>query len=91
MLPFDYTDDGRIFAVHEPFDALRDSGRPIPAAVTALTGITDAMVAGASIDPAEVASFLRPAAVSQTPRVTPPSLGVINSLECRSASGPHAD
>jgi DNA polymerase-3 subunit epsilon len=61
MVPFDYTDDGRIFAVHEPFDALRDPGRPIPAAVTALTGITDAMVAGASIDPAEVASFLRPA------------------------------
>jgi DNA polymerase-3 subunit epsilon len=63
MLPFNYTDDGRIFAVHEPFDALRDPGRPIPAAVTALTGITDGMVAGAFIDPAEVAAFIRPAAL----------------------------
>jgi DNA polymerase-3 subunit epsilon len=63
MLPFDYTDDGRIFAVHEPFDALRDPGRPIPPAVTALTGISDGMVAGAAIDPAEVAGFFRSAAL----------------------------
>jgi DNA polymerase-3 subunit epsilon len=58
MLPFDYSDDGRIFAVHEPFEALRDACRPIPSAVTALTGITDAMVAGTLIDPAEIAAFL---------------------------------
>lgn len=63
MLPFDYSDDGRIFALREPFDALRDPGHPIPAAITALTGITDAMVAGAFIDPAEVAAFIRPAAL----------------------------
>jgi DNA polymerase III subunit epsilon len=58
MLAFDYADDGRIFTVHEPFDALRNPGRPIPAAVTALTGITDEMVANASIEPAEVAAFI---------------------------------
>jgi DNA polymerase-3 subunit epsilon len=63
MLPFDYTDDGQIFAVHEPFDALRDPGRPIPPAVTALTGISDGMVARAAIDPAEVANFIRSAAL----------------------------
>ena len=61
MVPFDFTDDGRIFSVHESFDELRDPGRPIPAAITALTGITDAMVAGTSIDAAEVADFLRSA------------------------------
>jgi DNA polymerase-3 subunit epsilon len=61
MLPFDYSTDGRILAIHQPFSALRDPGRPIPAAVTALTGITDAMVAGMSIDPAEVEAFLGPA------------------------------
>jgi DNA polymerase III subunit epsilon len=63
MVPFDFTDDGRIFSIHEPFDALRDPDRPIPTAITALTGITDAMVAGTSIDVAEVASFLRSAAL----------------------------
>jgi len=63
MVPFDFTYDGRIFAVHECFSRFRDPGRPIAAAVTALTGITEAMVAGASIDPAEVEAFLGPAAI----------------------------
>jgi DNA polymerase-3 subunit epsilon len=63
MLPFDYTDDGRIFTVHEPFEALRDPGRPIPPAITALTGISDSMVAGTAIDPGEVAEFFRSAAL----------------------------
>ncbi|QUS42218.1 3'-5' exonuclease [Tardiphaga alba] len=58
MVPFDCSADGRIFAVHESFDRLRDPGRPIPPAVAALTGIDDAAVAGLSIDPAEIESFL---------------------------------
>lgn len=58
LVPFDFSSDGRIFAVHESFCRFRDPGRPIPAAVTALTGIGDEMVAGHSIDPAEVAAFL---------------------------------
>lgn len=58
MLPFDCSADGRIFAVHESFDRLRDPGRPIPPAVAALTGIDDADVAGLSIDPAEIETFL---------------------------------
>jgi DNA polymerase-3 subunit epsilon len=63
MVPFDFTSDGRIFAVHESFSRFRDPGRPIPAVVTALTGITDAMVAGTSIDTSEVQEFLGPDAV----------------------------
>jgi DNA polymerase III subunit epsilon len=63
MVPFDFASDGRIFAVHEPFSRFRDPGRPIPAAVTALTGITDAMVVGESIDAAEIEAFLGPAAL----------------------------
>lgn len=63
MVPFDFALDGRIFAVHEPFCRFRDPGRPIPAVVTALTGITDTMVAGASIEPAEIETFLGPAAL----------------------------
>lgn len=58
MVAFDFASDGRIFAVHEPFGRLRDPGRPIPPAIVALTGITDEMVAGASIDPAEVEAFV---------------------------------
>lgn len=63
MVPFDFSSEGRIFAVHESFSRFRDPGRPIPAAVTALTGITDAMVTGASIDVAEIEAFLGPAAL----------------------------
>ncbi|WP_459584594.1 3'-5' exonuclease [Bradyrhizobium diazoefficiens] len=58
MVPFDYSDDGRIFAVHESFARFRDPGRPIPPEVSAMTGITDAMVAGAAIEPAEIEAFL---------------------------------
>ena len=63
MVPFDFSDDGRIFTIHEPFNALRDPGRPIPPAITALTGITDAMVAGNLIDVKEIAAILRPTAL----------------------------
>lgn len=61
IVPFDFTPDGLIIAVHDAFDRLRDPGRPIPAAITALTGITDEMVAGKTIDPEEVVAFLGPA------------------------------
>jgi DNA polymerase-3 subunit epsilon len=61
MIPFDFADDGRVFAVHEPFSRFRDPGRPIPNSITELTGITDAMVAGASIDAREIEALLKPA------------------------------
>src|SRR5215218_2002329 len=63
MVPFDFSSDGRIFAVHEPFERFRDPGRPIPSDVVALTGITDQMVARKSIDPAEIEAFVGPATV----------------------------
>ncbi|MDX3968261.1 MAG: 3'-5' exonuclease [Bradyrhizobium sp.] len=58
MIAFDFTSDGRIFAVHKPFGGFRDPGRPIPAEVARLTGITDDAVAGKSIDPANVETYL---------------------------------
>lgn len=58
MVPFDFSSDGRIFGVGESFSRFRDPGRPLPATVTALTGITDEMVAGQSFDPSEVTAFL---------------------------------
>ncbi|MDA9483097.1 DNA polymerase III subunit epsilon [Bradyrhizobium sp. CCBAU 11445] len=58
MLPFDFDSTGRIFSVHEAFGRFRDPGRPIPAEVVALTGISDQMVAGSFIEAAEIEAFL---------------------------------
>jgi DNA polymerase-3 subunit epsilon len=63
MVPFTYSLDGQIFEIHEPFQGLREPEKQIPVAITALTGITDEMVAGQKIDPVEVASFVSPAAL----------------------------
>ena len=57
MMPFTYGLDGRIFEILEPFECFNEPGIPIPAAITRLTGITDAMVAGHKIDPLEVSAF----------------------------------
>lgn len=57
MVPFSYGSDGRITEVGEAFEGLRQPAEPIPAHITAITGIDDAMVAGRSIDPDEVAHF----------------------------------
>lgn len=63
MLPFRYSIDGIIVDVGEPFNRLREPSAPIPPTITALTGITHAMVAGQRIDPEEVAQFAHSAAV----------------------------
>ena len=58
MLAFDYSIDGALVSAVDSFDQLRDPGRLVPPDVTALTGITDEMLAGKSIDAAEVAAFV---------------------------------
>ncbi|MGR7995816.1 3'-5' exonuclease [Xanthobacter sp. ZOL 2024] len=63
MLPFRYSLDGIVIDVGEPFDRLREPSAPIPPTITALTGITDTMVAGKKIDPEEAWQFALPAAV----------------------------
>ncbi len=62
MIPFTYGVDGTIYAVGESFQKLRQPSTPIPPEITALTGIDDPMVAGHSIDSAEVAAFIAPSA-----------------------------
>jgi DNA polymerase-3 subunit epsilon len=57
MVPFTYGMDGRIFNVHQAFEKLREPSQLLSAKITALTGITNDMVAGKVIDPAEVAAF----------------------------------
>ena len=63
MLPFSYDRDHRIVAVHEPFEALNEPSRPIPAVVTALTGIDAAAVRGHAIRVEDVEAFAASAAV----------------------------
>lgn len=61
MVPFTYSLDGRIFEIGEAFSRLRQPSIPIPPEVTAITGITNELVAGQTVDPAEVAAFVAPA------------------------------
>lgn len=63
MVPFTYGLDGQIFATGEAFNALRQPSESIPDQITAITGITDEMVAGKVIDPAGVEAFIAPAAL----------------------------
>jgi DNA polymerase-3 subunit epsilon len=58
MVPFEFSRDGRIFAVGRELSGLREPSHPIPSEVTLLTGIDDAMVAGKCISADDVASAL---------------------------------
>ena len=63
ILPFTYRLNGTVYAVGQPFNRLPQPSSPIPPTVTALTGLTDEMVAEHHIDAAEVARFIEPAAL----------------------------
>jgi DNA polymerase III subunit epsilon len=63
MVSFWYSIEGRVLGICKSFECFQDPGRPIPAQVRTLTGITDDMVAGKRIDPSLVADFVGPAAL----------------------------
>lgn len=63
MVPFTYSLDGAILAVGAPFGALSEPSIPILPEITALTGISQEMVAGHRIDAAAVEHFVSPAAL----------------------------
>jgi DNA polymerase III subunit epsilon len=63
MVKFDYLSDGRIVGVRDIFSAFNEPSIPIPLEVTALTNITDDMVAGHRIDEASVTAFVDDAVI----------------------------
>lgn len=63
LAPFSYDASGRIVAIGAPFSRLRQPSKPIPPAVTALTGLTDEMVAGQTVEPAEIEAFIAESAL----------------------------
>ncbi|UPK19179.1 3'-5' exonuclease [Bradyrhizobium sp. 131] len=64
MVKFDYAPDGRVVGVRDTFSAFNEPSAPIPPEVTALTGITDDMVAGHTIDEAAVNAFVDGAVIT---------------------------
>ena len=63
MVKFDYLPDGRVGGVRDVFSSFNEPSVPIPTEVTALTGITDEMVAGQRIDEAAVSAFVDDAVI----------------------------
>jgi DNA polymerase-3 subunit epsilon len=63
MVPFDYTGDGRVFAVHPALHQFNEPSEPIPSEITAITGLTDERVAGHKLDRATIDAFADQAAV----------------------------
>ena len=63
MVKFDYLPNGKIAGVRDVFTSFNEPSVPISPEITALTGITDELVAGRRIDEAEVASFVADAAI----------------------------
>ena len=63
MVKFDYLPDGRIAGLRDVFSSFNEPSEPIPLEVTALTGITNEMVAGQPIDEAAVSSFVDEAVI----------------------------
>lgn len=57
MVKFDYLPDGRIVGIKDVFSSFNEPSEPIPLEIAALTGITNAMVAGQRTNEAAVSSF----------------------------------
>ena len=63
MVKFDYLPDGRIAGIKDSFSSFNEPTGTIPLEVTALTGITDEMVAGHRIDEGAVSAFVDEAVI----------------------------
>lgn len=63
MVTFEFDSDGNIYRVLPEYNQLNDPGKSIPAIVTQLTGITDEMVKGQSINLDTVKNILSEAVI----------------------------
>ena len=63
IVKFDYLPDGRIASLRDVYASFNEPSEPIPLEVTALTGITDDMVAEQRIDDSDVFAFVDDAVI----------------------------
>ncbi len=63
MVKFEYLANGRIAGIKDAFSSFNEPTGTIPLEITALTGITDEMVAGHRIDETAVSSFVDEAVI----------------------------
>lgn len=63
MVPFEFASDGRIFRVGEAYQQFNEPSEPIHPEITALTGITDAQVAGHKLDVNRIEAFAKDVAL----------------------------
>lgn len=63
MVKFEYLPDGRITRVIDTFTSFNEPSGPIPAEITELTGITDDLVRGHTLDESLVSAFAADAVV----------------------------
>lgn len=63
MIPFEYSQSGKIYRVLPDYTSYQDPGIPLPNIITKVTGITDDMVTGHSIDLEQVKKLLSTASI----------------------------
>jgi DNA polymerase-3 subunit epsilon len=63
MVPFEFSPEGTIYRVGQPLQQFNEPSQPIDPEITALTGITDAMVMGHKLDVEAIERFVEPAAL----------------------------
>ena len=63
MVPFTYGPDGQIFSVGKPYSKLREPTVPISPDVTRINNITNEIVKGKTIDPADPYAFVKDAGI----------------------------
>lgn len=63
LVPFEFNKAGQIFKILPAYDAFQDPGIAIPEVITRITGITDEMVKGQSLDLSKIRELLNDAAI----------------------------
>lgn len=58
VMPFEYCSDGRVVSVGRPLHQFNEPADPIPSEITAITGLTDELVAGHRLDIPMVEEFV---------------------------------